>query len=142
MAKPNPRKANGTRRRRIRARWKAIGAPCALCGRPIDYSLGMVVDRRTGRRRPHPMSFVVDEIVPVSRGGDPLDFRNTQPAHWICNARRGDGRKGKQWGARPGIATTDELPLPQPWGLWDDESRPDGLDDEGRARGRGERAGA
>ena len=114
MAKPNPRKANGARRRRIRARWKAIGAPCALCGKPIDYSLGMVVDLRTGKRRPHPMSFVVDEIVPVSRGGDPLDFANTQPAHWICNARRGD-RPAR--GRQPGTVTTDELPLPQPWDL-------------------------
>lgn len=68
---PNPRNANGSRRRKIRARWASIGAPCALCGRPIDYSL----------RTPDPMSFEVDEIVPVSMGGDPLDWANTQPAH-------------------------------------------------------------
>ena len=113
MAKPNPRKANGTRRRRIRARWKAIGAPCALCGKPIDYSLGMVVDAWTGKRRPHPMSFVVDEIVPVSKGGDPLDFDNTQPAHWICNAKRGNKtpRQSKHMDA----TTSDGLP--QPWDL-------------------------
>ena len=109
MAKPNPRKSNGTARRKIRLRWRAIGAPCALCGRPIDYSLGMVLDPRTGRRRPHPMSFVVDEIIPVSKGGDPLDFANTRPAHWLCNARRGDGRRDR--------APTATLPLPQPWDL-------------------------
>ena len=112
MAK-NPRYANGTRRRKIRARWKAIGAPCALCGKPIDYSLGMVVDRWTGKRRPHPMSFVVDEIVPVSRGGDPLDFDNTQPAHWICNAKRGN-KMAKPHGKRTD-ATREGLP--QPWDL-------------------------
>ena len=103
----NPRKANGAKRRAIRARWKAIGDPCHLCWKPIDYSLGMIADGRTGRRRPHPMSFVVDEIVPVSRGGDPTDFANTQPAHWICNARKGDGTRTAPMRA----------PLPQPWEL-------------------------
>ena len=83
MAKPNPRRANGARRNAIRARWKSIGAPCALCGKPIDYSLPAG----------HPMSFEVDEIVPVSLGGDPLDFANTQPAHRICNQRKGNGVK-------------------------------------------------
>lgn len=39
------------------------------------------------------MAFEVDEIVPVSRGGDPLDFDNTQPAHRACNQRKGDGRR-------------------------------------------------
>ena len=67
----NPRYANGSRRRAIRRRWLAIGAPCALCGRAIDYSLPAG----------DPMSFEVDEIVPVSCGGDPLDFGNTQPSH-------------------------------------------------------------
>lgn len=105
----NPRRANGSARDKLRARIAAQGAPCAICGRPIDYALGMVTDPRTGRRRPHPASFVIDEIVPVSRGGDPLDPANVRPAHWICNARRGDG-------ARPGPATR-ALPLPQPWPL-------------------------
>ena len=107
MPKTNPRYANGSRRRAIRARWKAMGEPCALCGKPIDYSLGMVTTP-DGRRKPHPMSFVVDEIVPVSQGGDPLDFGNTRPAHWICNARRGDG-------ARQRPAQPPRLPLPQPF---------------------------
>ena len=101
----NPRYANGSRRRAIRERWRAIGDPCHICGKPIDYSLGFITDKRTGKRRPHPMSFVVDEIVPVKYGGDPLDFENTRPAHWICNARRGAGDKKAHHAA----------PLPQPW---------------------------
>ena len=101
----NPRYSNGAARRAIRERWRAIGDPCHICGKPIDYSLGMVTDQRTGKTRPHPMSFVVDEIVPVSRGGSPTEFANTQPAHWICNARRGDG-------TRPRNRTS---PLPQPF---------------------------
>lgn len=115
MAKgSNPRRANGSRRNKIRARWKAIGAPCALCGRPIDYSLGWVVDRRTGKRRMHKMAFVVDEIIPVSKGGNPLDFNNTQPTHWICNARKGDKIMPRP-GERP--APADDNGLPQPWDL-------------------------
>ena len=92
----NPRYANGNARRKLRARWKALGEPCGICHKPIDYSLGMVTDKVTGKRHPHPMSFVVDEIIPVSKGGDPLDFNNTRPAHWICNAKRGDGGRGKK----------------------------------------------
>ena len=105
----NPRRANGSRRDAIRARWKAIGAPCWICGKQIDYSLGMVTDHVTGKRRPHPMSFVVDEVVPVSKGGEPLDFENTRPAHWICNARRGAGDK-----AKPSLRGA----LPQPFDEW------------------------
>ena len=112
----NPRYANGARRRKIRDRWKAIGAPCGICGKPIDYSLGYITDPVTGKRRPHPMSFVVDEICPVSKwreGGfssameAATTFSNTRPAHYSCNARRGDGTKQKKV-ARP---------LPQPWDL-------------------------
>ena len=106
MAGGNPRRANGSARDRIRATIRARGEPCAICGRPIDYSLGMITDPATGRRRPHPMSFVVDEIVPVSRGGSPIDPRNCRPAHWACNARRGDGTRS---------AGPTTLPLPQPW---------------------------
>ena len=36
-----------------------------------------------------PMSFEVDEIVPVSLGGSPIDPNNVQPAHRICNQRKG-----------------------------------------------------
>lgn len=104
MAK-NPRYANGAKRRAIRDRWRAIGDPCHICGKPIDYSLGYVTEN--GRRRMHPMAFVVDEIKPVKYGGDPLDFANTRPAHWICNARRGAGDRPKP--------RTDALP--QPWDM-------------------------
>ena len=111
----DPRYAKRTKRENIRARWRAIGAPCALCGKPIDYSLGFIVDAQ-GKKHPHPMMFVVDEIVPISRyreGGfespeqAALTFSNTQPAHYICNARKGDGRRVKKV----------RLPLPQPFEL-------------------------
>ena len=74
------RYANGHARRKVRAWLKAQGGPCWLCGGAIDYSLPAG----------HPMSFEVDEIVPVSLGGDELDFANVQPAHRICNQRKGN----------------------------------------------------
>lgn len=83
MSTPS-RYANGNARRKVRAWLKAQALPCAICGRPIDYSLPAG----------DPMSFEVDEIVPVSRGGSPIDRANVQPAHRICNQRRGNRMPG------------------------------------------------
>ena len=58
----NPRYANGNLRRKHRARFKAMGAPCGICGGklgPIHY------DEPSDHK--HPLSFVIDEIRPVSR---------------------------------------------------------------------------
>lgn len=71
---------NGHRRRKIRARLLASSDVCAICGRPIDKSL----------KTPDPYSPEVDEIVPVSMGGDPLDMGNCQLVHRICNQRKGN----------------------------------------------------
>ncbi|WP_442904899.1 HNH endonuclease [Gordonibacter sp.] len=84
MGKPNPRTKNGHARRKLRARLSAEGRACHLCGRVIDYSLPAG----------DPMSFEVDELVPVSRGGDPLDYMNVDAAHRICNQRRGNRMPG------------------------------------------------
>lgn len=75
----NPRRANGSRRDKVRATVRSWGRPCAICGQPIDYSLPPG----------HPDSFEVDEIVPVSKGGSPFDVGNCQPAHRRCNQWRG-----------------------------------------------------
>ena len=53
----NPRYANGNYRRKCRARFKAMDAPCGICkGRlgPIHY------DEPSDSK--HPLSFVIDEI--------------------------------------------------------------------------------
>lgn len=78
--RPNVRRRNGSARTRLRARVAAEGAPCHLCGKAIDYTLPAG----------HPMCFELDEIVPVSKGGDPLDRANVAPAHRVCNQRRGN----------------------------------------------------
>lgn len=74
------RYANGAARRKVRSWLASQGRPCHLCGRPIDYDLPAG----------DPMSFEVDEIVPVSKGGSPYDRDNVAPAHRICNERRGN----------------------------------------------------
>lgn len=85
----NPRYANGALRRRNRARIKAMGLPCHICGRPIHY------DEPSDHL--HPASFVLDEKIPVSRWkefgyGSPRevaeDFNNLAPAHYICNQQK------------------------------------------------------
>lgn len=98
VSKRNPRYANGARRRAIRARLLATQDTCALCGRPIDKTL----------RTPHPMSAEVDEIVPVSRGGDPLDIRNCQLVHRVCNQRKGNGGRRKSPPKASGLPTSRE----------------------------------
>ena len=92
MSKTNPRHQNGNLRRKHRARLKAMGCPCGICrGRlgPIHY------DEPSDAQ--HPLSFVIDEIRPVSRwrefGYDSpaaaaQDWSNLQAAHYICNAKK------------------------------------------------------
>jgi hypothetical protein len=85
----NPRRANRAQREKNRERMKAEGRDCWICrafGRPseIDYSLPAR----------HPMSFELDELVPVSKywiGGYPsreacaLDYNNNDATHRCCN---------------------------------------------------------
>lgn len=80
MKHTNPRRRNGSRRTRLRKRVLAAYDVCWLCGRPVDKTLPPG----------HPWSGEVDEVIPVSRGGDPLDWSNVRLAHRICNERRGN----------------------------------------------------
>lgn len=85
MGDHNPRWHYSGQRKALRARYKSLGLPCALCGQPIDYSLPAG----------HPDSFELDEIIPISkippelRAKAAVDPKNVQPAHRRCNARRG-----------------------------------------------------
>lgn len=92
MRNNNPRSANGNLRRKHRARLKAIGGECGICkGRlgPIHYN--------EPSDSKHPLSFVIDEIKPVSRWREfgyssreaaAQDWNNLQPAHYCCNAAK------------------------------------------------------
>lgn len=53
---------------------------CGICGHPVDKSL----------KYPHPLSPVIDHVVPVSKGGHPSSIENLQLAHWQCNRQKSD----------------------------------------------------
>ena len=94
----NPRYANGALRRKYRARLRAMGGECGIChGRlgPIHYE--------EPSDAAHPLSFVIDEIHPVSKWrqfgyASPRaaaeDWGNLQPAHYFCNAQKGNKTSG------------------------------------------------
>ena len=94
----NPRRTNGSRRTKLRNRVRAMGLPCHICGMPIDYSLPAG----------DPMSYELDEIVPVSKGGSPYDPSNVAPAHRICNQRKGNR-------TRQDASMPPRLPLSRRW---------------------------
>lgn len=85
----NPRYRNGNMRRKYRARLKAMGAPCGICkGRLGEIHYDEPSDHL------HPLSFVIDEIIPVSRWKEygyknpeeaAQDWSNLQAAHYCCN---------------------------------------------------------
>lgn len=53
---------------------------CGICGQEIDK----------GFKYPHPLSPVIDHIVPISKGGHPSDISNLQLAHRWCNRQKAD----------------------------------------------------
>ncbi len=89
----NPRYKNGNLRRKYRARFKAMQCECGICKGalgPIHY------DEPSDSK--HPLSFVIDEIKPVSKWhrygysspeAAAQDWSNLQAAHYICNAKKG-----------------------------------------------------
>lgn len=92
MAAGNPRSQNGALRRKYRARMKAAAAGCGIC----KGKLGAIhYDEPSDAA--HPLSFVIDEIKPVSRWREfgyssaraaAEDWNNLQPAHYCCNAAK------------------------------------------------------
>ena len=75
---------NTAQRDRDRAAIAASKPPCYLCGEPIDYTLPYL----------HPMSFVVDHIIPLARAKDDAHRRqldtlaNKAAAHRECNSKK------------------------------------------------------
>ena len=91
--KPNPRKANGHRRRQVVARVYASEDLCAICGKPVDKTLPYI-DPTTGK--PHPWAKTVDEIQPMSFGGSAIKRSNCRLAHRDCNIKRGNGTRARK----------------------------------------------
>ena len=111
MSSNNPRSSNGSYRRKCRARMRAAGMPCGICGGrlgPIHY------DEPSDAQ--HPLSFVIDEIRPISRfrefGYDSReaaakDPGNLQAAHWICNAKKSNHLQGERRAVRMAAVAAD-----------------------------------
>ena len=95
----NPRYANGSLRRKYRARFKAMNAPCGIChGRLGEIHYEEPSDAK------HPLSFVIDEIKPVSKWKQfgyaskraaAEDWGNLQAAHYCCNAAKSNHVDGE-----------------------------------------------
>lgn len=121
-SKNNPRYKNGNLRRKYRARLKAQGGPCGIC----QGKLGEIhYDEPSDWK--HPLSFVVDEIKPVSRWREygyespeaaAQDWNNLQPAHWCCNQAKSNKKPGVGEGAKETIKTITIKKINISDGLW------------------------
>lgn len=85
MPSSNVRYADYQGRVNVRRWLRSQGRPCWICrafGRSgaIDYTLPAR----------HPLSFEVDELVPVSKGGSPTSRQNVDATHRACNEWRGN----------------------------------------------------
>lgn len=75
-----PWNSNGNAKRKLIARLRAEGRPCHLCGKSIDYTLPPS----------DPMSFSLDHIRPISKGGALYDYENAAASHRLCNMKKGN----------------------------------------------------
>ena len=76
------RRGNSRKRERLRRRLAITEHECWLClgaRGPLDFSLP----------KGHPLAVEIDEEVPYSKGGDPLDPRQTHLVHRCCNLKKG-----------------------------------------------------
>lgn len=115
---------NGHKNAKLRAEVLArYGARCHLCQQPIDLTL----------KYPHPMSYEVDHLWPVSKGGPMYDPATCRPAHRRHNGQRGarsvdEGRqaitkpprkrgpsKAKRRTTKP-VDSSNDPPPPPGWG--------------------------
>jgi 5-methylcytosine-specific restriction endonuclease McrA len=76
----DPRRVDQRARDSVISRVLAEESVCHLCFTDVDKTIPAGL----------PAAPEVDEIIPVSLGGDPLDRSNCHLAHKSCNARRGN----------------------------------------------------
>lgn len=80
---------------------------CGICGQPVDKNL----------KPPHPLSAVIDHIIPINKGGHPSDMQNLQLAHWQCNRQKSDKvyGEGEAQGKEKKIIGNRNLPQTINW---------------------------
>lgn len=76
---------------------------CGICGRPVDKKLPF----------PNPWSPTVDHIIPVQKGGDPVNLENLQLAHLACN--RAKATKLVAVTVKEKSVSNRDLPLSTDW---------------------------
>ena len=92
------------KRRRLKRRLAVTEHCCWLCGKPLDFSLP----------RFHPEAVEIDEEIPVSKGGNPLDRKNCHLVHRSCNLAK--GAKVLRQGAL--ADSREDSPQPSPSRIW------------------------
>lgn len=78
---------------------------CGICGHPVDKSL----------KYGHPMSPVIDHIIPVAKNGHPSDIDNLQLAHWSCNRQKSDKLFNERKEEKTGVIGNRNLPQSIDW---------------------------
>ena len=95
--------ANGHRRKQLVARVKSEEDHCGICDRPIDKALNFLHGQHGSRCVspdcagciPDPLRGEVDEIIPRSLGGSPLDRSNVHLVCRRCNQLKSN--KSLEW---------------------------------------------
>lgn len=78
---------------------------CGICGLPVDKSL----------KYPHPLSPVIDHVIPINRNGHPSDIRNLQLAHWQCNRQKSDKLYADDRSTNATVVGNRNLPQSRDW---------------------------
>lgn len=115
MSQPNRRAdRQGAHRTAFEKNKKIILATqdiCGICGQPVDKTI----------KPPHPMSYSIDHIIPVKKGGHPSDISNLQLAHRWCNIRKSDKMQSdgfRLMQAGP-VSKNNDLPQHYDWAAYD-----------------------
>ncbi|WP_193046813.1 HNH endonuclease [Mycolicibacterium baixiangningiae] len=75
-----PARVNDAKAKRLRARIRARGDACHICGHDIDYTA----------HHHDPRSFQLDHLWQIANGGPAYDITNCAAAHRKCNRARSD----------------------------------------------------
>lgn len=76
---------------------------CAICGRAVDFD----------KKFPDPWSATVDHIIPIQKGGDPVNLENLQLAHLQCNRVKATKMVSLQ--VKEKAVSNQDLPLSVDW---------------------------
>lgn len=105
--KGNPRRAQGHTRDKVRALVIRQETHYWLCLQPVDETIRFTPgEHNNSCEKPRctgckldPASPEVDEVIPVSKGGDPFDRKNCRLAHRLCRATNDEATKASKLSA-------------------------------------------